>query len=826
MILFPDTAKTVADHVLAGRSVRLVGTSGSGRTSVLEEAVRTLESRGVRVRHAAAALGGKHASGYVLDQLDLLGNAHDRGGRAIVGAARAVLLADDEVVLAIDDAEEADPPSAQIIDYFAGRVRTIRVLSPTALTKPAFPEATVKMPTLQFDGVTELLGEVLGGAAATSLVARVLGKSGGIPQLVVAIAESAKMSELLTEEDGIWHLSAPSLWNEHLRPLAQWRLRDTGPEEVALLRRLSQHGPQTLQQLALSDQETTLRQLVRQMLVHVTEAAPGEPLFHVWPPLVADLLSREDSLRPDAAGGSERREPAAGGAEWSFAAPTADDAAAASRVFQQDADEQANRKLADWELSKTADRASAYLLKATGSRFERTAIERVLAQTDTRAAPMKEAFRFEFQRAQWLACDENDLSAGLDALEQFAVNEPRARTMAEAASYLLRAFLDRMPSDFASRLDPDPNTDSSGLVGVTRSLLDLFSGDLEAARQHLPSARSGLLRAFGPSVLLPYIAALEGDPVVAERDATEVRSAAVLAHDRLMYISSSYVAVNAALAAGRVDRAERAIAATLGTGRASMLLRPFFGAIINLSATTAALTTGISTLSTSLIRDAEVYTARPGPLFGTGTDITTIVAKSSRDPRRFDRDIAKALRKRRELGYITAAISSAVLAGAISVGPELANEVRTLREITKIPLYDRPTRVILSLAARDLDDLTRQVRSGGEGDTALVSQIVGAACRRAERESDTAFADALQPLAAQLDRASEGSFAAIRLTFPVTGAELTAREREIATLAGYLTNADIATHLGISVRTVENHIANSMRKLGKNSRSDLSGISF
>ena len=53
---------------------------------------------------------------------------------------------------------------------------------------------------------------------------------------------------------------------------------------------------------------------------------------------------------------------------------------------------------------------------------------------------------------------------------------------------------------------------------------------------------------------------------------------------------------------------------------------------------------------------------------------------------------------------------------------------------------------------------------------------------------------------------------------PVTGAEifpeLTAREREILTLiAQGSTNADIATKLTLSVKTVRNHVSNIFSKL-------------
>ena len=52
---------------------------------------------------------------------------------------------------------------------------------------------------------------------------------------------------------------------------------------------------------------------------------------------------------------------------------------------------------------------------------------------------------------------------------------------------------------------------------------------------------------------------------------------------------------------------------------------------------------------------------------------------------------------------------------------------------------------------------------------------------------------------------------------------LTEREREVGELASKRRrNREIADHLGISVRTVDNHLASLYRKLGINRRDELS----
>jgi len=60
--------------------------------------------------------------------------------------------------------------------------------------------------------------------------------------------------------------------------------------------------------------------------------------------------------------------------------------------------------------------------------------------------------------------------------------------------------------------------------------------------------------------------------------------------------------------------------------------------------------------------------------------------------------------------------------------------------------------------------------------------------------------------------------------FGVWLALLTAREREVAELVvSGLSNRDIASQLVLSVRTVESHVLNIMRKLGVSSRERIVG---
>ncbi|WP_284986945.1 helix-turn-helix transcriptional regulator [Arthrobacter sp. fls2-241-R2A-172] len=60
-----------------------------------------------------------------------------------------------------------------------------------------------------------------------------------------------------------------------------------------------------------------------------------------------------------------------------------------------------------------------------------------------------------------------------------------------------------------------------------------------------------------------------------------------------------------------------------------------------------------------------------------------------------------------------------------------------------------------------------------------------------------------------------------KVRLPPPQYELTPRETEVCALARHCTNLEIANRLHLSVRTVENHISNALRKTGASSRLDL-----
>jgi DNA-binding CsgD family transcriptional regulator len=107
------------------------------------------------------------------------------------------------------------------------------------------------------------------------------------------------------------------------------------------------------------------------------------------------------------------------------------------------------------------------------------------------------------------------------------------------------------------------------------------------------------------------------------------------------------------------------------------------------------------------------------------------------------------------------------------------------------------------------------------GASLLAGEAASSAAEVYQRRGDSRAASALHARVARLADACEGARTPGLNTAAAT-VPLSARERDIATLASQgETSKDIATHLFLSVRTVNNHLQRVYTKLGISSRNDL-----
>jgi DNA-binding NarL/FixJ family response regulator len=150
----------------------------------------------------------------------------------------------------------------------------------------------------------------------------------------------------------------------------------------------------------------------------------------------------------------------------------------------------------------------------------------------------------------------------------------------------------------------------------------------------------------------------------------------------------------------------------------------------------------------------------------------------------------------------------------LDIGMPVLNGLEAARQIRK----DQPAVEVLILTMHESEQVVREVVESGARGYVLKTDAGRALVKAVEALSQhkTFFTSRVADLAARALRANGKAGA------PAEMSVLTHREREVVQLlAEGRTNKDVAESLGISVRTVETHRNNVMRKLGGHTLSDL-----
>jgi DNA-binding NarL/FixJ family response regulator len=179
-------------------------------------------------------------------------------------------------------------------------------------------------------------------------------------------------------------------------------------------------------------------------------------------------------------------------------------------------------------------------------------------------------------------------------------------------------------------------------------------------------------------------------------------------------------------------------------------------------------------------------------------------------------------------------------------GWEVCGEARTGREAVALTLEIVPDIAILDIGMPDMDGLeaARRIRKesakteililSGHYSDQLIREIVNAGIRGyiLKSDSDRDLAIAVETLATHKPFFTRYATEMIHSTFSLgqrltktpqsLGDRLTAREREVVKLlSGGMKSKKVASALGISIKTVETHRSNAMRKLDLHNMNEL-----
>ncbi|MCT9868736.1 LuxR C-terminal-related transcriptional regulator [Paenarthrobacter aurescens] len=841
--MFDSEVQRILDFVARGIGVRLVGAPGSGKSTVVRNVVANLQKTGVTV-HFMSGMGTHRDIPYsTIMGLGLEMRPGHRGVFDIADVLSSELAKVGKHLLVVDDLHFVDNESLAVLETV--RRRSDCPMLATAPETWAFSrgqlavlnngrEAHLQLDPLHYEQVHALIAQVLGAPADAETTARVLTKSGGNPRLVVRIAETASLSNLVTMQGKQWRMTTSTLWNEHLRGTLEALLAELAPEEFNALHIMAILGTARIDVLQKVIQPGVLESLEGRGFLSVRNDHHNGAIGAISPPVIADyfrgqkMLRDRHLLRSKIAGVLDAAPPTGGDTSATTDALSrvlsmlrlekGDDDAVTARHFHDHNAARERVRFERWESNKSAANAAALLRIYWGAPVDVQRATRVCAETMTSDADPADLLFVTITKAMLAIHRGQGPGAAVEILQKYAADHPQHAEEAGHAILFLSASHGRVPSP--SNPSPVvPEEQSSGMGKLVRGLIELYrfrpaaaleatdGGDEDDTFQHLrPFIRGYALFAEGR---------IEESLVFALKWRTD----ALKNLDQFGVVTSSYIAAHGLLYRGHFEEAEYLMSSVFAMGRPGFVVDSLYDALLRL----AGLRHAATAISPALSIAAQARTEVPdvGPLPGIGKGANHLITNDSVQPSTFDRKATKLIRRQLKSGYVLEAMMTALLCTCLCPGrPVLDILQRILRE-SGVTVHDQLIGIANAVVEADHKLLGLLLKHyEADPDTYQVGMLLRGALKRHVIEGNAAAADAVAQassmFAVRFPSANEQlSFNTFKMT------PLTEREIEVAALAGHRSNIEIAEHLGISARTVENHISNALRKTGATSRNGL-----
>ncbi|MEV7605138.1 LuxR C-terminal-related transcriptional regulator [Paenarthrobacter sp. NPDC089322] len=822
--------------------MRVIGAPGSGKSTVLRGVMANLEKSGATV-HAINGLRTHRTIPYsAIKSLGLVLKPGRSGVLDIADAFAGQLSKAGKHVLLVDDLHLVDNESLAVLE--AVRQRSDSPLIATAPETYSFTrgqlavmnngrEALLQLDPLHFEQVHTLVAQVLGAPADANTTARILTKSAGNPGLIVRITETASLSNLLVMRDGLWHMTSDTLWNDHLRGTLEALLAELAPEEVTALHTMAILGTARIDVLEKVVHPDVLERLERRGFLSVIDDHHNGAIAAISPPVITDYFRGEKMLkdlhllRNKIAGILEappqRAQETSSTAEClprvlsALRGEKGNDDAVTARHFHEHSAARERTRFERWEANKTAANAAALLRIYWGAPLDVQRAMRVCRETPMLDADPGDALFVTITKAFLAIYSGEGVSTAVEILKHFANQAPGQSAEADAAILFITASFGRVPSAVAS--SAESTTEPAGITGLVDALLELYRfrpvealATCEAARDDdaFPHLRP-FIHGFG----LFAAGKIEESLVFA----LDWRAEARRNLDQFGVVTSSYVAVHGLLYRGHFEEAEYLMSSVFAMGRPGFVVDTLYDAMLRLAGLRHAATALSPTLSIAAQAPTEVPDV--GPLPGIGKGAHQLIAGENVQPSTFDRRAAELIKRQLRSGYTLEAMLTALLCTCLCPGGPVLDILRQILRDNGTTSHDQLVAIATAVVDGDHTLLGLLLKHyEADADTYQVGMLLRGALRRHVLEGNTAAAEVMAKASSVFaDRFPSANEQLSVNTFRAT--PLTEREIEVAVLAGARSNVEIAEHLGISTRTVENHISNALRKTGATSRNSL-----
>lgn len=829
MFFFRRELETLAAEVRDGRSVNVLASPGMGLSTLLDELIRVLEAEGFSALRLDGRSYARTAEGFPLQQAGL--SPHDaRGPRGIGGWIDLVsgeLRSPRAGFLVLDGIDVMDATTLSVAQAAAQRTKLPVVVGRgTSLlamrasgTEYSLPlGVSVTLSPLDYASVARLVQQRLGHFPQAEVVSRIYSGSGGITGLAIAYIDGARAEGLIHLHDDRWSMRAPRLWSSTVEGWIESLLARLSLGEVDALRHLAIAHEESAEECTRVD-PSVLRELGHRGLLRVARQHPYGRSYTVSPPALTTYFAGTPTSLGDRA-----EESATAGV---LVNNSRTGLAHAVRTHRERVQHEISERQASWEKDPRVKHAIPYVLslQRTTPKADRT-IETVLSATSLATAQNPtEAFDWEFIRATWQA---DGLREGVASFREFVDLFPEwgATTelffaILEGRADLRDAQLDEHSPDFIGSM---PGGD---LLIAAYSYAALIAGRFDEAQRwagRIPSRGTLTVQRLGGFVVALAKFSV-GDVPGAIVDTRERIAVAVAEADHSGVLMHTYVQTLSLLGAGQWDDALSAIDEALAFGPPSAMDAGFYLALLH-AASFLNLQRGDRRTCEIFLAEAEAVYAPPAPLPGMqsamGEGVRHLLEGRPLDAGEVLRELADEL-------WSSGAVFAAVLTLRIALffWPEEAtlNEYERMCAATSDGVSPAFVEIV-STALRSPQDVPEIVRQHLGERHADMSAIVLAARLRQLTVADVSATTAIREAIAMLE--ATGTAIAPRAAVPALGsigrdggALLSRREREIALLARNNTNADIASRLNLSVRTVESHLHNAFRKTHVTSRAEL-----